>query len=214
MTRDWSHGAKKPTPEQLAAYADGELDAAARRQCADWLDAHPDAAAEVEAWRRLARVWESAAPPEPGPAAWDAALGRIANSLPGDSRGPVRAGRRFILWSSLLAAAAAAALTVSLSAKLFRVVPADSSDDPNEREPYPVATADEVTIISMDIRDTEALVVVLPPIHGPLDFAAFEDIEVVETLPPHQDAAAPRLDVQLALPMVFPQPAPWEEREP
>jgi hypothetical protein len=213
MTRDWTNGAKKPTPEQLAAYADGELDAVARRECADWLGDHPDAAVEVEAWRRLARVWESAVPPEPAPAAWDAALGRIEKSLPGNPRGPVRAGRRFILWSSLLATAAAAALTVSLSARLFRPSPVGPGD-PGELEPYPVATADEVTVISMDVRDTEALVVALPPIHGPLDFAAFEDIELVQADRLHQDAEAPHLDLQLAVPMIVPQPAPWEGRAP
>jgi anti-sigma factor RsiW len=209
MTRDWTNGAMKPSPEQLAAYADGELDGASRRQCAEWLAGHPDAAAEVETWRRLSRGWQAGAPEEPGPAAWTAALDRIEKSLPAGPPAPVR-GRKLFLWASLLTAAAAAILTVSLSARLFRTVP-DAPADPDD-EPYPVAEAHEVAIISMDVKDADALVVGESPVHGPLAFAAFDDIILLDTKRMHEDAPQPLLDEQLALPMIVPQPAPWEVR--
>jgi anti-sigma-K factor RskA len=210
MTRDWSNGAMKPSLEQLAAYADGELDAASRRQCADWLATHAEAAAEIDAWRRLARVWAASAPTEPGPAVWTTTLDRIGQALPSDPATPARTGRKFVLWASLLTASAAAVLAVSLSAWLSRPAP-DASGDPDEA-PYLVAAAHEVFIISMDVKDTDALVVGSPPVHGPLEFAAFEDIILVQAQPPHAGAQEPLLDEQLALPMILAQPAPWEGR--
>ena len=89
-------GGPVPSPGQLAAYVDGELDAAGCRQVEIWLAAHPEAAAEVEGCRRLARLWQSAAPPEPAPAAWAAAWGRVEAALP--MRAPARtwgAGRPY-----------------------------------------------------------------------------------------------------------------------
>ena len=44
-------GGAVPSPGQLAAYVDGELDAAACRQVEAWLATHPEAAAEIEAQR-------------------------------------------------------------------------------------------------------------------------------------------------------------------
>jgi hypothetical protein len=207
MTRDWTNGAMKPSPEQLAAYADGELDAASRRHCAEWLAGHPEDAAEVETWRRLTRLWQASAPDEPGPAVWAAALDRIEKTLPAGPPAPVR-GRNLFLWASLLTATAAAILTVSLSARLFRSVPEVPSDPVDE--PYLVAEAHEVTIISMDVKDTDALVVGESPVHGPLAFAGFEDIILLNARGMHDDAPQPSLDEQLALPMIVPQPAPWE----
>jgi anti-sigma-K factor RskA len=211
MTREWTNGAGKPTPEQLAAYADGELDAASRRHCAAWLENHPEAAAEVETWRRLNRLWQASAPEEPGPAVWAATCDRIEKSLPSGPPVIVRPRRKLFLWASLLTAAAAAALTISLSARLFHAVPGVLTDP--EEEPYPVAEAHEVAIISMDVKDADALVVGETPIHGPLAFADFDDIILVDAKRLQHDAPQPWLvDEQLALPMIVPQPPPWEGR--
>jgi anti-sigma factor RsiW len=211
MTRDWTNGAMRPSPEQLAAYADGELDAASRRHCAEWLAGHPEAAAEVETWRRLSRLWQSNAPEEPGPAVWAATLDRIEKSLPAGPPAPARPGRKLYLWASLLTAAAAAALAISLSARLFQSVP-DVAADPDDEQPYPVAEAHEVAILSMDAKDADALVVGESPVHGPLAFADFEDIILLDAKRMHEDAPQPQLDEQLALPMIVPQPAPWDVR--
>src|SRR5262249_57120343 len=111
----------------------------------------------------------------------------------------VAGGRRLSLGPRSSPAAAAAALTVSLSARLFRTVP-DAPADPDD-EPYPVAEAHEVAIISMDVKDADALVVGESPVHGPLAFAAFDDIILLDTKRMHEDAPQPLLDEQLALPM-------------
>src|SRR6266851_9870762 len=100
MTRDWTDGAMKPSPEQLAAYADGELDAASRRDCAEWLTSHPEAAAEVESWRRLAGAWESTSPTEPHLATWADTFHRIEKALPSGPPFRVRPRRSFFLLAS------------------------------------------------------------------------------------------------------------------
>ncbi len=47
-------------------------------------------------------------------------------------------------------------------------------------EAFPVAEADEVTIISMDARDIAALVVGEPPVAGDLEFVRADDIRVIK----------------------------------
>src|SRR5205814_7023357 len=53
MKSAWIDPDEGPTPEQLAAYADGELADADRAAVEAWLLRDPSAAAEVEAQRRL-----------------------------------------------------------------------------------------------------------------------------------------------------------------
>jgi hypothetical protein len=79
-----------------------------------------------------------------------------------------------------------------------RPLPADE-DDPNT--PFPVASANEVNIISMDARDADALVMSGQPIMGPFELAAPEDIEVLKAEPPWQGAPVPRLG-EGAVPMI------------
>src|SRR5205823_14557981 len=62
-------GGDGPSPGQLAAFVDGALDPAASRQVEAWLAAHPEAAAEVEAQRRLAALWRATPAPAPDDAA-------------------------------------------------------------------------------------------------------------------------------------------------
>src|SRR5262245_54407800 len=75
----------RPFPELLAAYADGELDAAARAQVEAWLAAHPEARAELEAQRRLSRrnqkLWHASAGPSPSEASWARVLNRVQSAL-------------------------------------------------------------------------------------------------------------------------------------
>src|SRR5947209_2620634 len=70
-----------PSPEQLAAYTDGELHGSEREQVQAWLVEHPDFAAEVEGSRRLMRLWEATPPPAPSPTAWETTLARIEANL-------------------------------------------------------------------------------------------------------------------------------------
>ena len=70
-----------PTPEQLAAYADGELAWADRAAVEAWLARDPAAAAEVESLRRFTQAWRDAAPSPPGPDAWSRVRSKIESGL-------------------------------------------------------------------------------------------------------------------------------------
>src|SRR5207247_5654688 len=59
-----------PTPEQLGAYADGELSAPDRATIDSWLRRHPAHAAEVDALRSLTQLWHDTPPPQPSAHAW------------------------------------------------------------------------------------------------------------------------------------------------
>ena len=106
-----------PSPEQLAAFLDGELDAADRARVETWLTTHPNAAAEIDGQRRVARLWADNPPPEPGPAAWATALAGVRARL------PVPRPRRLprTLW--LGAGAAAVLLAALIGARLSALVP-------------------------------------------------------------------------------------------
>jgi hypothetical protein len=168
-----------PTPEQLAAYADGELDrwqgAPLRGQIAEWLLENPKAAAEVDAQRRLLQLWKTSAAPDPGEAAWASLWGRIHS--PSNGKGP-RTGwlRRRLGWSAavLLLAAAAVVLAVNLM----------STGDglPENREvvePLPVARADEVEILQIAGSDTGTVIVGRLPAEGALETAVSHEVEIL-----------------------------------
>src|SRR5262249_33300837 len=111
-----------PSPEQLAAYADGELDrcgstAPLKRRIEVWLADHPGAAAALEAQQRLDRLWKSSRPAEPSDLAWDQLWQRIKQA-PSDH--PGKSGRRWtarrVIWATaLLVTAASLVLAVTLS---------------------------------------------------------------------------------------------------
>jgi anti-sigma factor RsiW len=85
-----------PTPQQLAAFAEGGLAPEQRKQVRAWLASHPEvqaqADAEAEANRRLLRLFSATRPEEPSPDAWEASLTRIEAALlagcapPGNAR--------------------------------------------------------------------------------------------------------------------------------
>ncbi|HXG11820.1 MAG TPA: hypothetical protein VNK04_18840 [Gemmataceae bacterium] len=153
-----------PDPQELAAYVDGELAPEACGRIEAWLAEHPEAAAEVEALRCLARLWQAAPPPEPSEAAWSRTAARIEAALTAAAR--ARPGRRLRRAWGLAALAAAAA--VVLAVILSRPAGVAPPPAPEVVEPLPVATADDIEIISMDPADARALVVGEPPVSGPL----------------------------------------------
>src|SRR5262245_33986777 len=144
----------RPDPQRLAAYADGELPPAQRRAVEAWLARHPEARDEVEAQRRLARLWQDGGPPEPSEAAWSDVLARVEATLPDARRAARRKRSAGLVWLAGLSAAAAVAAAVLLAVAWWQ---------PGEQEPdvatLPVASADDVEIISMDAADIPALVV-------------------------------------------------------
>src|SRR5262249_14672182 len=100
-----------PAPEQLAAYADGELEGPLhtplKQRVAEWLADHPDARAELESYRRLAEVWQATTPAEPDDGAWRAVwqrLERIPPPQPVEKVGPRK--WRVLPWVAAAVAAA------------------------------------------------------------------------------------------------------------
>jgi anti-sigma factor RsiW len=169
-------GDEGPRPEELAAYADGELAPAASAEVEAWLAEHPDAAAEVEAVRGLSRLWQAAPPPEPSAAQWADVLGRIEARLPApETLRPRRRRRLAGVVTGLAAAAAAAAI-------LFAVrLPRPTEEvvlPPPPVEPLPVVTADDVEIISISAADARALVVGEPPVREELALLAPGEVTV------------------------------------
>jgi hypothetical protein len=177
MTQDWNKP-PEPTPRQLAAYADDQLQGNERAQVEGWLAEHPDCATEVESYRRLAQLWDTTSAPEPAPAAWDRTLERIKHRLP-----PSRRSFLALIWGGMggLAAVAAVFLAVLLSRApgpgLPVPVPAVETSEP---VPFPVASPNDVTIISMDVADIDMLVVGEPPVQlRDMTLARLEDVKLV-----------------------------------
>jgi hypothetical protein len=179
MTSRREDDAWTPSPEQLAAYADGELEQAGPGACQPdriekWLAEHPEQAAEVEAQRRLAGLWRNTAAADPGEDAWAALWSRVQAAPPEAGEQPARPGRRFA-WSLAVVVAAAAVLLA------FILLPGEE-DGPApgpEAEPFPVASAADVDIIRMDGADLGTLVVGRLPVDGLLPVARADEVEIM-----------------------------------
>jgi hypothetical protein len=145
--------------ELLAAYADGELDAAARERVERWLADHPEALDELHAQRELspanAPLWERAEPREPSDAEWAVARrgidDRLSAAVSGASRWRVAA---WALAGLATAGVAAAVAWVALApnnvppprdepkaVELVQAPPAGSEVAPHPREVAGVAPA-------------------------------------------------------------------------
>ena len=88
MNRDEIHPDSGPSPEQFAAFLDGELAAAVRTRVEAWLSQHPADAEEIDGQRKLMRLWQASVPPEPSSTAWAAAFDRVEANC-----GHLRVGR-------------------------------------------------------------------------------------------------------------------------
>lgn len=98
-------------PAWLAAYADGELDTAARAAVERWLTDHPEALDELHSQRALSpanvALWDRAEPPAPSAEAWAAVRRGIDAGL--NPPAPVPAGSRWRVFAGLAAAGTVAA---------------------------------------------------------------------------------------------------------
>jgi anti-sigma factor RsiW len=165
-----------PTPQQLAAYVDGELGPADRATVDTWLGGHPDARADVDAQRRLLRQWQAAVPPGPDQAAWAGILARVEAGvaearLHGASSRRLAGVVRFV--AALGAVAAVLVLALGLAQRFAPQTPPVT--------PLPVATAEDVEVLSIEGADVAALVVGTPPVQGPLTLASADDVTVDKT---------------------------------
>jgi ferric-dicitrate binding protein FerR (iron transport regulator) len=161
---------ESPTPQELAAYADGELDgsdalAPLRHKIEAWLEKHPAARGELEAQRHLRRIWDATTPPEPSEQAWE----RLVARLPAE---PCQPPRQPPLWTRTrwLAAGAAIAAAVALFFVLRTpepAVPTPPAPQPgpfaaaelDDGAPLQVASADEIEILSVAGSDMHTLAV-------------------------------------------------------
>jgi hypothetical protein len=166
-----------------------------------WLAAHPEAAAEVEAQRRLAELCRTATPPEPGEAAWAALGERIAAGV-GTARG--RPGRRFA-WIALVGSLAAGLFLAWLALGPVPRGPAPEPAPVAVVEPYPVVSPEDVEIISIAAADRDALVVGEPPLREPLVLVAPGEVEV-QSIGPEADGMVPYVPAGPVAPTPVPNP--------
>ncbi len=181
-----------PAPELLAAFADGELEslpegAELRGRISQWLAAHPEAAAGIEAQLALSRLLAATKPVEPGPAAWDAAWTQIEKAQ------LLAAKRRLASWrlaGLVVAGAAAAVLVVMISRQPVSVAP-QATPSPSLQvavvaapakadtvEVLKVAAADEVNVLHVAGADTNTLVVGHLPWSGPMVLVRPDEFEI------------------------------------
>jgi anti-sigma factor RsiW len=187
---------EEPAADLLAAYVDGELDAAGRARVEAWLSRHADAAAEIEGLRRLARLWQASRAPDPGDKAWADTLSGIDQGLPRGpwTQRPARPGAGFMRRLVGIGGAAAAALLLLALIPLGGTRRADLIVD--SEEPYPVASAEDVEIISLEAADLGALVVGELPMREPVVAAAPSDVRVRSVLP-DKDGMMPTVRIAL-----------------
>jgi hypothetical protein len=167
-----------PSQEQLTAYVDGELGHGLqgpqlRERIEKWLAGHSDAAAEVNAQRRLLDLWKKTAAEDPGEASWAAAWSRINSPPPRDRKS---GWRRRLGWSAALLFLTAAAIVLAV---ILAAGGRDQGPDSDKVDPFPVAAADDVEILEIAGADVGALVGGRLPVTGELIVAASQEVEIL-----------------------------------
>jgi anti-sigma factor RsiW len=175
--------AEIPTPEQLAAYVDGQLDPALRNHVETWLRNHPEATAEIEEECQLARLWRATTPMEPEETKWATVLARIDIGFFRAQASRLRR-RRFI------GVGAAVALAATLLLLLVWPQRPEPAEAPASAEPLAVVSPDDVEIVSLRAADRVTLVVGVPPLTEPLVIASPGDVEL-QHVEPDADGMVP-----------------------
>lgn len=168
------------TSELLAGYADGELSAADRELVERWLAESPEARDLLDGQESLSprngEFWSAVRVPEPSAAQW-------ANTLEGiRANRPAPARRRWVgLLGPLALLATAASLLFALPLAdrpgVPAPLPAPSVVPAEDEEPFQMASADDVRIISMPEDAAGMLVVGDHPLRDPLLLARADEIE-------------------------------------
>jgi hypothetical protein len=185
---------QQPRPELLIAYVDGELDNLQKDSLETWLESHPEAQEDIRDYRHLSRLWQDTAPHGPADARWAAVLTRIEHRLAAEVSSPAQEtnpGGHF--WPALrragLIAASLAACFFLITWALQRVP--QPTPSPERTQPFPVASDQDVEILSIDDADVVTLPVGEPPVPGPLILASGGDI-VLESVLPARDGMLPQ----------------------
>jgi hypothetical protein len=213
-----------PSPELLAAYVDGEFEGTEelawhKQSIEEWLEQHPEAAADIVAWRRLKQLCQRTAPVEPAESVWNELWRRMEWTLrqPEAERPP---HRRMAFWlrgvaaAAILLACSASAWLVwrqlaqtgsdfgSTSASVAERNAGDSKDPPQE-EVYPVATADEITILHVEGDDTATLVVGQLPVNGTMELVEPQEFFLNSVEPAPGDDMVPSFKMDQGSPMIW-----------
>lgn len=207
MTRNW-HNPQRPTPAELAAWVEGELDAADAARVEAWLHEHPDDAADAEASSRLTSLFREYPPADPSPEAWKLTLAHVAARAAVPGTGNNRRPRwQALLLIGLAAAAAVLACVVATRAlwptqggrvdERIAARPKLPPEDDND-EPFAVASAGEIDILQMDAKDAGRLMI--GQLLEPFVIASSEDVELVNA-EPGDEGMMPRLQKE-PFPMV------------
>lgn len=193
---------EEPSAKQLAAYVDGELDAAAQAQVETWLAQHPEALAEVNAQRNVARLWQATPAPEPSEATWGSVFARIEAALPPAAAMGARPELRRRPWRGWLVfvASVAAVVAVIVVSRNSTLDPVATAPVVMTADPFPVVDAGDVLIQSMDDTETYALVVGEPP---PLVVVSAGDVAMGMIEPDPTDGMMPKVS-----PMIAPMDTP------
>ena len=163
-----------PSIEELTAFLDGELGPDDWTRVQDWLANHPEDATLVEDHRNLLRFWRETTPADPSEKAWGEVFARIeagTRQAGAHVRTSLRRGRRIRV--GLLGAAAAAAVILAI------VAPWRERDNGVDLAGFPIVTADDVDLVSMEGNDAELLVVGNPPVQEPMELVASGDVTLI-----------------------------------
>ena len=191
----------EPDPQLLAAYFDGELEsrhdlADVRARLEAWLEQHPQAADDST---QLQKLWLSTTPAEPGAVAWNQTLEQID----ANRKQPIAIPPRQRPWLAVAIVAASILVFVGLLFGAWRsLAPTPLKSEPLAVRPIEppgkvddevlqVATADEVVILRIEGRDTNAVVVGTLPVRGLLEMAVPGEVRVFHARPAATDNMVP-----------------------
>ena len=201
-------------PDLLAAYADGELDPAARERVERWLAEHPEAREQVRAQQNLSpenwRLWRNAEPPAPTEEAW----AEVRNAVEEETRArpavPAAPPARRWKWAVIGVAAGSAAVAAVLLAERLTfppnpVPPRGGPSQPEVVKPAPAVAPPPVEVAALPVADdddvellrvpgdTAWLVVGRHPLPGVLVLAGPDDVEVTDLDPDDWPDGGPKM---------------------
>jgi hypothetical protein len=171
-------GGSTPTPERLAAYADGELHGSERAAVEAYLEVCPQAAAEVEALRKLACQCRRTAAPEPSPDAWETVLNHLHEKLPPRPLPFPRPARRRP-YIPAVGAAAAVLAAVMLGHAFWPGAPVPLDSPATLTGPIELVDARDVEVISIYDGDTGSMLVGEAPLREEIVLAGPGDVTLV-----------------------------------
>jgi hypothetical protein len=209
-----------PSPEWLAAYVDGEFEgseelAGHKRSIEDWLEQHPESGADIVAWRRLKQLCQKASPDEPDEAVWNELWLKVEQNFRHANvaaRARVRIWIRGIVAAMLLLTCSVAAWSAWQYLQRNSAEPesqwaAREQEKPSKEvadtEDFPVATAEEVTILHVEGDDTGTLVVGSLPLDGPLELLEPGEIYLNSVEPAPGDDMVPNVTLSQGSPLIW-----------